>query len=130
MLDLISRAGEHPPALRLLGADGSRLPNIEATRWQDGHIEIVSLFRQSGNRETATVVLPEVRRVFDLRTGEYLGRASEFQAEIIPCRASFLALTNVPVATPDFQVGPRFAARGTVATASISVPAAEGLQGR
>jgi len=127
MLDLISRAGEHPPALRLLGADGSRLPNIEATRWQDGHIEIVSLFRQSGNRETATVVLPEVRRVFDLRTGEYLGRASEFQAEIIPCRASFLALTNVPVATPDFQVGPRFAARGTVATASISVPAAEGL---
>ncbi|HUS79632.1 MAG TPA: beta-galactosidase, partial [Armatimonadota bacterium] len=36
MLDLISRSGGRAPALSMLDAAGSRLRNIEATRWQDG----------------------------------------------------------------------------------------------
>ncbi len=127
MLDLIGRAGEHPPAMRLRTADGDRLRNIEVTRWQDGDIQIVSLFRQSGSRETATVVLPAARHVYDLRTGEHLGETARFQAEVVPCRAGFFALTGLPVATPDLRVEPASPARGTVATASISVAGAEGL---
>ncbi|MGD9495543.1 MAG: beta-galactosidase [Armatimonadota bacterium] len=127
MLELISRSGQHPPALRMLNADGERLRNIELTRWQDGTTQIISLFRQSGNRERATVVLPVARHVYDLRNGRSLGRVDRFDTEIIPSRASFFALTDLRVPTPDLRLSPSPATRGTVVTASISVPGARGL---
>lgn len=127
MFDLISRSGEYPPALRLLTAAGKRLRNIEVTRWQNGDTQIVSLFRQSGNRETATVVLPAPRHIYDLRNRRYLGRTDRFETEIIPCRASFFAICERPVRPPAVTVEPRVVNRGQVATATISVPGAGGL---
>ncbi len=127
MYELISRDGEHEPPLFLEDAAGQRLRNIEIIRWRDGEIEIMALFRQSGNAEVASVELPEARHVYDMRNSEDLGEVRRFETEVIPSRASFFALTHAPVPTPILSIEPRAAARGTVATASISVPGAEGL---
>jgi len=126
MLDLIGRAGEHPPAMRLRTADGGRLRNIEVTRWQDGDMQIISFFRQSSAREPMTVHLHGPKHVYDLRNRKYLGRVERFESEIIPCRASFFAITDHRVATPELRIQSP-ATRGSVATATLSVPGAEGL---
>jgi beta-galactosidase len=127
MADLISRSGANAPALALLDAAGERLRNIEATRWQDGDTQIVSLFRQSGTREPATVVLPEAKHVYDLRNRDYLGHVTRFETEIIPFRASFFALCDAQTPAPSIVAQPAGVARGQVANVSISVPGATGL---
>ena len=127
MADLISRSGANVPALALLDAVGERLRNIEVTRWQDGDMQIVSLFRQSGTREPATVVLPEAKHVYDLRNRDYLGHVTRFETEIIPFRASFFALCDAQTPAPSIVAQPAGVARGQVANVSISVPGATGL---
>ncbi|MEA3402418.1 MAG: alpha-amylase family protein [Armatimonadota bacterium] len=129
LLALISRSGAHQPPLWMQAADGSRLRNIEAIRWRTGETEILALFRQSGNREEATVTLPEARHIYDLRNRRYLGRSDSFETTIIPMRATFLALLPEAVPPAELTVEPASVTRGSVATATLSVPGAEGLHG-
>ena len=125
--DMIGRSGLHKPPVGLRSADGSRLRNIEVIRWDNDDIEIVALFREAGNRETATITLPEARFVYDLRTRKALGKTTSFQTDIIPCRATFLAICGTAVPQPKLTLTPATCRRGTVATATLSVPGAEGL---
>lgn len=127
MQGLISGQDAHPAALRMLAADGGRLRNIEAVRWLNGDYEVLALFREMGNGEAATVVLPEARHVYDLRNRKYLGQTDRFETAIIPARASFFALCERPVRPPDLSVTPAAVERGQVAQASIAVGGAEGL---
>ena len=126
-MDLVGRSGLHRPPVAMTGADGSRLRNIELIRWSNGDTEIMALFREAGNRETATITLPEARFVYDLRSGKALGRTGSFRTEIIPCRATFIALCRSAVPQPKLTLTPAAPRRGEVATATLSVPGAEGL---
>jgi len=127
MQGLISRRDARRPALRMLDADGGRLRNIEAVRWVNGDCELLALFREMGNGEPATVVLPEARHIYDLRNRKYLGETDRFTTEVIPARASFFAVCERPVRPPQVTVEPVAVERGQVASASISVRGAEGL---
>jgi hypothetical protein len=124
---LISRSGAHAPPVDLQGEDGLRLQDIEVVRWQDGANEIMALFRTSGTRELATIDLPQARHVYNLRTGEDLGMVDRFQAEIIPMRATFLALLPGEMPQPRLTLADESVSRGEVATASLSVPGANSL---
>ncbi|MGC9317241.1 MAG: beta-galactosidase [Armatimonadota bacterium] len=129
LLELISRSGAHQPPLAMRGADGSRLRNIEAIRWQTGQTEILALFREAGNREEATVTLPAARHIYDLRNRRYLGYSDSFETTIIPMRATFLALLPEAAPPAELTVEPESVGRGSLATAKLSVPDAEGLHG-
>lgn len=125
--ELISRSNVHRQPVSLTGADGGRLRNIEVVRWPDGAGEIMALFRTSGSREMATIELPEPRQVYNLRTREELGRVRSFGVEIIPNRATFLALLPGPVPAarltqPQFPVN-----RGAAPQLALSVPGADSL---
>jgi len=87
----------------------------------------VSLFRQTGAGEPATVVLPEAKHVYDLRNRKYLGEVKSFATEIISSRASFFALCEDQAPAPAIAAQPASVARGEVATVSISVPGADRL---
>jgi beta-galactosidase len=127
MQGLISRQDTHPAALRMLDAGGGRLRNIEAVRWVNGDTELLALFREMGNGETATIVLPAARHVYDLRNRKYLGETARFETAIIPARATFFALCERPVQPPTVVIDPATGERGQVATATIAVRGAEGL---
>ena len=123
--DLISRSNLHQPPVFVQNAAGDRLRNIEVVRWEDGDNEIMAFFRLSGNRETATVELPEARRVYDLRNRKDLGRVSRLSVEIIPNRATFLALLPDEVPQARLTLAENAVQRGDTAVASLSVPGAE-----
>ena len=52
----LGQAGVSPP-LSLTGADGQRLRNVETTRWINGPVQFVSVFRHQGLTETAKLDL-------------------------------------------------------------------------
>ena len=125
--DLISRSGAYEPPVSVRNAAGERLRNFEVTRWEQGDVEIMSLFRTAGSREMATIELPQARRVYDLRTREDLGKLKRFSTEIIPMRATFFALLPDQAPKPRLTLADDAVRRGSVATASLSVPGADAL---
>lgn len=115
------------PALKVSTPDGGHLDGVEVTRWRDGDLQLVSLFRQGGKSEPAQVTLPDVRYVYDLRNGKPLGIRTEFTTQIIPNRASLFAVCEQAVPTPKLTLDRPTAQLGSVVKATLSVPGAKGL---
>lgn len=122
---LFKEAGVQPKLL-LQTPSGKPVRNCEIVRWLDGGIEIVALFREAGAREEAALILPQARHVYDLRAGKYRGRTGKVAVEIIPCRATFLALCPAQLAAPRVTVSRLAAAPGEVLTATVAAPGAGG----
>ncbi len=116
------------PALRVTDAAGKRTRGLEVTRWQDGAIQIISLFREAGRAEEATVTLPAVCSIYDLRNRKAVGASRSFTTTLLPSRASFFALTTRPAPRPEVRLSQATVAPGAVAKVAVSVPGAEGLQ--
>jgi hypothetical protein len=114
------------PALTLQGADGRRLRHVEAVRWRNGDIELLALFRPNGEAEEARVTLPVPRHIYNLRQRQHLAKTSAFTVPLVPCRATFLALTPQPVGLPKMTL-PRTVRRGQQATARLMVWSGQGL---
>jgi len=115
------------PAIKISGADGKRPENADITRWRNGGIDIVSIFRQSGKQEGITVSLPSTRFVYDLRGGRALGPCERFTTNIVPNRASFFVLTDKPAAPPVIRLDKTAVTQGTVVKAAVSVSGADGM---
>lgn len=115
------------PTLRLTGANGQRAKQTEVIRWQTGDVELLALFRTGGQAEEITVRLPADRVVNDLRTGQSLGRRSEFKVAIRPNRPSWFALLTNQPAVPELAISVTTVSAGTVVPVGISVPGAAGL---
>ena len=124
--DLIEAAGVSPPCT-VIDAQGARVRNLEMIRWQDGGIEIIALFRSGGEDADATVTLPQAGYVYDLRNRKALGKVSSFPTRILANRAGFFAVCPQPAPKPQMAIDADSVTRGTVLTASLSVPGAQGL---
>lgn len=121
---LLTLAGVQP-ALVLRSADGQRLRNVEITRWQSGETQLVSIFRQGGVAETARLVVPKGRHVYDLKQRKDLGTPGSLSLALTPCRAQFLALSTTAAGAGQV-IAPRGpVARGTTSEVLVSAPTAD-----
>ena len=117
------------PAVRLRDESGQRLRGVEAVRWQNGELELMGLFRETGDPVTARVELPQPRVVWNLREGKALGKAGRFTVPIRPSRATFLVLAPSKLPPPRVALSAGSAERGETVTVALSVPGAGGLHG-
>ncbi|MCX7597940.1 MAG: beta-galactosidase [Armatimonadetes bacterium] len=114
------------PQLSLQTPAGKPVRNCEIVRWLDGDIEVVALFREAGPRETAVLALPAARHVYDLRANKYWSKAAKVAVEIIPARATFLALSPTQLGGPKVSLSKPAAAPGEVLVATVAAPGAGG----
>jgi beta-galactosidase len=94
------------PPLSLAGANGQRLRDVELTRWCNGPVQIVSLFRHQGLPEMATLNLPRPLHVYDLKAARDLGKQQSVSLTVTPYRAQFFALSPQPLRPVEVQVTP------------------------
>ncbi len=106
---------------------GARERNVEVTRWKNGDIEFVSLFRQAGVASEAVVVLPERAVAYDLRRRKALGRRRRIKTSITPGRAVFFALLPARSPKVELEMVAGQVSRGEVANLALRVPNARGL---
>jgi len=123
---LLAEAGVLPSRV-LTDESGAKARGIETTRWQDGDIEILSLFQPYGQKREVTVTLNTSRAVYALNTGEYVGQRRQFPAAIVPARATFFALSPNRAARPKLTLASAVVERGTLARCMVAAPGAGGL---
>ncbi len=85
----LGQGGVSPP-LSLTAADGQRLRNVEITRWMNGPVQIVSVFRHQGLPEAAKLDLPQPLYVYDLKARQDLGQQQAVSLTVTPYRAHVL----------------------------------------
>lgn len=119
--------GRVAPPLSLTGSDGQRLRNAELTRWQNGSVQIVSVFRHQGRSETATLRLPEPLHVYDLKARRHLGRQAAVSLAVTPSRAMFYALSPQPLPAVALTAAPSVAP-GSLQRVAVVSHLAEGRQ--
>ena len=115
------------PAMQVRNQAGGRFRNLEVTRWQNDGIQIISLFRWAGGKDQALLKLPEARQVYNLRSGEDLGRTSSLTVPIVPSRATFLVVAPEPAPDVRLKLSASRVARGQVVRLTATVPGAAGL---
>jgi hypothetical protein len=99
------RGGVSPP-LCLTAADGRRLRNVEITRWMNGPVQIVSVFRHHGLPEPATLNLPQPMHVYDLNARKDLGKSQAVSLTVTPYRARFYAISPQPLTPVKLKAAP------------------------
>ena len=119
--------GQVSPILGLNDASGRRLRNVEVTRWMNGPVQIVSVFRHKGQPEPATLSLPQAMHAYDLKNRRDLGRLQTISLTITPYRAMFFALSPEPLAPVSLEVSPSVTPGG-VQRVRITSPMPEGQQ--
>jgi beta-galactosidase len=119
--------GQVTPALALRTAQGQPVRNLEVTRWLNGPVQIVSLFRHAGDAETVTLKLPAALHAYDLQKHEDLGVKTEFGLTVTPYRARFYALSPAPLTPVALELAPT-AAPGSVHYVRITSALPEGQQ--
>ena len=115
------------PALKLNDASGRRVRNVEVTRWMNGPVQIVSLFRHKGNPEPVKLNLPQAMHAYDLKNRKDLGRLQTINLTVTPYRAMFLALSPQPLAPVSLKVSPSVAPGG-LQRVLITSPMMQGQQ--
>ncbi|MBT7054057.1 MAG: hypothetical protein HN976_03120 [Lentisphaerae bacterium] len=124
---LILEQGQVAPAFELRDARGQRLRNVEVTRWQNGPVQVVSVFRHKGQPEPGTMDLAQAMYAYDLKNGKELGQQRSISLTVTPYRALFYALSPRPLPPIAVQALP-VVARGTVQRLGLTSTMDEGLQ--
>jgi len=124
--NLFAEAGVKPFG-EVTARKGEKARGIEVTKWQDGDIEILSLFQPYGEKRAVTVALNTPRAVYDLHAGKFMGTVDSFKVDIAPARATFFALCPTRSARPVLTMEKPVVARGTLARCTVSSPGAGGL---
>jgi hypothetical protein len=115
------------PALELLNAKGERLRNVEITRWTNGPVQIVSVFRHQGQPEPAKLSLPQGMHVYDLKNHKDLGKQQAISLTITPYRAMFFALSPDSLRPVSLEAAPT-AAPGSVQRVKLTSALPQGQQ--
>lgn len=116
----LGRGGVSAP-LSLTAADGQRLRNVEMTRWTNGPVQIVSVFRHHGHPEAATLTLPETLHVYDLKARKDLGKRPSQDLTVVPYRAMFYALSPQPLGPVELKMTPSLSPGGVQRVTITSV---------
>lgn len=124
---LLAHAGLKP-AVQLRNARGQRLRNVEITRWTNGPVQIVSVFRHAGSVEPATMLLPEAMYVYELKTRRAYGKKQNVSFSLTPYRAQFFVLSPVPLAPPQIKAAWPVVAPGSLQRLHLSSSLPEGQQ--
>jgi len=106
---------------------GRRTRNLETVRWRNGGIEIVALFRHTGEDEDVQVELAEPRHVRDLRFRRSFANVKAFPAKILGSRPTWLVLSPKPLARVKAELSKPTAKRGEQPALRLQVPGAQGL---
>jgi beta-galactosidase len=115
--------GQVSPALDLSDAQGRRLRNVEVTRWMNGPVQIVSIFRHGGQPEAAKLSLPQARYAYDLKSHKDLGKQQALSLTVTPYRAMFFALSPQPLKPVALGAAPSVAPGGLLRlTVTSSMP--------
>lgn len=115
------------PAVCLKATNGQRLRNVEITRWMNGPLQIVSVFRHHGQPEAATLALPQAAQVYDLKARRSLGKLQAVPVSITPFRAQFYAIAPQPLPSVELKAG-QAATPGSVVRLTLRSTLAEGRQ--
>jgi len=100
------------PEVRLTDEKGERLRNVEITRWLNGAVQIVSVFRHHGTSENAELRFTRRFNIYDLKARKHLGSRDRVRIVITPYRAQFFALSPQPLPMPRLKVTPKVARGG------------------
>jgi len=111
----------------LTNKDGQRLRNVEVTRWLNGPVQIVSVFRHVGVAEPAKLTLPQTMYVYDLKNHTDLGKQQAINLTITPYRAMLFALSPEPLKPVALKAAPA-TAPGGVQRVTITSVLARGQQ--
>ncbi|MFW6161252.1 MAG: beta-galactosidase, partial [Planctomycetota bacterium] len=114
------------PTIRTV-SDGRRTRNLETVRWRNGALEIVALFRHTGEDEAVRVELNQPRHVRDLRVGRSFEAVRAFPTKILGSRPTWLVLSPKPLAAVTAKLAKPTVKRGTQPTLRLQVPGAQGL---
>jgi len=115
------------PLVKITRPNGTNPEDLEVTRWKNEGIEIVSMLRKGGVKETVTISFEKTKFVYDLRARKTFGPCTQFITDVIPDRASFFIFTNKPVSDPQITFESPMVQQGMTAKLDIIVPGAEGL---
>jgi hypothetical protein len=72
------------------------------------------------------VTRPAARHIYNLRQHQHIDETTTFTVPLVPCRATFLALTTEPVRLPKIAL-PRTLQRGKQAAAHVTIRGGRGL---
>jgi len=114
-------------ALALRNAKGERLRNVEVTRWTNGPVQIVSVFRHAGQPEAVKLELPAAMHVYDLKNHKVLGKQQVVSFDLTPFRAQFFVLSPEAL-RPVAVEAPVAAAPGSVARVKLTGSLPQGQQ--
>ena len=89
----ILESAQVSPAVMLTDDKGRRLRNVEITRWTNGPVQIISVFRHKGQAEPARMTLHHAMHAYDLKRHKSLGKKQTFRLTITPFRAMFFVLS-------------------------------------
>ena len=106
VLQTLLAHGSVAPALRLIDGKGQRLRNVEITRWMNGPVQIVSVFRHHGRPEAAKLELPQPLHVYDLKARKDLGKQQAVSLTVTPFRALFYAISPQPLEAVELKAAP------------------------
>jgi len=98
--------GSVAPTLRLTDGDGQRFRNVEITRWMNGPVQIVSVFRHHGRPEAAKLEFPHPLHVYDLKAHKYYGKQQAVSLTVTPFRALFYAVSPQPLEAVKMETAP------------------------
>jgi hypothetical protein len=124
-LGLAAEAGIVPPVRTF--TDGRRTRNLETARWRNGTLDIVALFRHTGEDEDVEVRLGRPMHVRDLRFRRSFPNVEAFPTRILGGRPTWLVLSPEPLATLQAKLSQEAVAPGERPTLRLSVPDAQGL---
>ncbi|MDZ7620410.1 MAG: alpha-amylase family protein, partial [Patescibacteria group bacterium] len=116
------------PAIRLTAADGRRLRNVEITRWTNGPVQIVSVFRHAGMAESASLNLEQPLYVYDLKNRKALSRQQTVNVAITPYRAMFYAISPQPLKPVELKAAASKVSVGSVQHVTVTSPLPDGWQ--
>ena len=124
-LGLAADAGVFPPIRTTTG--GRRTRDLETVRWRNGDIELVALFRHTGDDEDVQVELAQPRHVRDLRFRRSFDGVRAFPTKVLGSRPTWLALSPKPLASVKATLPKPKVPRGTQPVLRLQVPGAQGL---
>jgi hypothetical protein len=88
-------SGGVEPVVAVTNATGRPVRDTEVIRWKGHGVDFLTIF--GGKNETVRVTLPQARHVYDLRERAYRGYQTTFTVHKLPTRATFVALSPVPL---------------------------------
>lgn len=106
---------------------GGRLPGVEITRWTNGSLQIVSVFRHQGRPEPAMLALGQPLCVYELKSHKDHGRLPAASITVTPHRAQFFALSPQPLKPVELKAAPAVS-RGSLQQVGVASSLAEGRQ--